>query len=77
MRSADELAAPLAAATVVAIGPGLGTGAWSRALFDAALTCAKPLVMDADALNLLAVTGQRVPGEHHPDAAPGRSGAIA
>ncbi len=63
VRSADELAAPLAAASVVAIGPGLGTGEWSRALFDAALACAKPLIMDADALNLLAMTGQRVPGD--------------
>ncbi len=62
VRSADELAAPLAAASVVAIGPGLGTGEWSRALFDAVLASAKPLIMDADALNLLALTRQRVPG---------------
>ncbi len=61
VRDAGELAAPLAAATVVAIGPGLGTGAWSRALFDAALTAGKPLVLDADALNLLAATGQSLP----------------
>jgi ADP-dependent NAD(P)H-hydrate dehydratase / NAD(P)H-hydrate epimerase len=61
VRSADELAAPLAAASVVAIGPGLGTGDWSRSLLDAVLSCAKPLIMDADALNLLAMTGQRAP----------------
>ncbi len=61
VRSAAELAAPLAAASVVAIGPGLGTGEWSRALFDAVLSCAKPLIMDADALNLLAMAGQRAP----------------
>jgi NAD(P)H-hydrate epimerase len=61
VRDAEDLAAPLAAASVVAIGPGLGTGAWSRALFTAALACGKPLVVDADALNLLAASGQRAP----------------
>ncbi len=59
VRDAEDLAAPLAAASVVAIGPGLGTGAWSRALFAAAVACGKPLVVDADALNLLAASGQR------------------
>jgi NAD(P)H-hydrate epimerase len=51
---ADALQAALAAATVVAVGPGLGTGAWARALYAAALAGGKPLVLDADALNLLA-----------------------
>lgn len=41
-------------AGVVAVGPGLGQAAWGRALFDAALACGKPLLLDADALNLLA-----------------------
>jgi NAD(P)H-hydrate epimerase len=58
---AEQLTALTAAASVVAIGPGLGTGAWSRALFDAAMACGKPLVVDADALNLLAATGRRAP----------------
>lgn len=44
-------------ATVLAVGPGLGQGAWGRALFEEALASGKPLVLDADALNLLA---------HHP-----------
>jgi len=51
---AAQLTPALAAASVVAIGPGLGTGEWSRALLDAALSCGKPLVIDADGLNLLA-----------------------
>lgn len=42
------------AADVIAIGPGLGRGAWGRALFDAALASGRPLVIDADALGLLA-----------------------
>ncbi len=41
-------------ASVVAVGPGLGQGDWGRALYAAALASGKPLVMDADALNLLA-----------------------
>lgn len=38
---------------VVAIGPGLGQRDWARALFADVLACGKPLVLDADALNLL------------------------
>ena len=60
-RSVEELAPLLAAASVVAIGPGLGTGAWSRMMLDAALAAAKPLVIDADAINLLAAGGVRPP----------------
>ncbi|MGY0634535.1 NAD(P)H-hydrate dehydratase [Luteimonas sp. A478] len=41
-------------ANVVAIGPGLGQGAWGSAQFAVALGGGKPLVLDADALNLLA-----------------------
>jgi ADP-dependent NAD(P)H-hydrate dehydratase / NAD(P)H-hydrate epimerase len=60
---AAALAAPLAAATVVAVGPGLGTGPWARSLLDAALECGKPMVLDADALNLLAAAGQAPPAD--------------
>ena len=49
-----DLVAMLARATVVAIGPGLGTGAWGRDLLRAALASGLPAVLDADALNLLA-----------------------
>ena len=41
-------------ASVVAIGPGLGQGAWGHALWDSVLRVDKPCVLDADALNLLA-----------------------
>lgn len=41
-------------ASVVAIGPGLGQGEWGREMFAQALQCSLPLVIDADALNLLA-----------------------
>ncbi len=52
--TADDLAPLLARATLVAIGPGLGGDDWSRALLAAALATALPVVIDADALNLLA-----------------------
>lgn len=41
-------------ASVIAIGPGLGMGDWGRGLLDRAFASGKPLVLDADALNLLA-----------------------
>jgi NAD(P)H-hydrate epimerase len=44
----------LAGAHTLAIGPGLGQGEWSHALWQAVLATDKPLVVDADALNLLA-----------------------
>jgi NAD(P)H-hydrate epimerase len=44
----------LARADVVAIGPGLGRSPWARAALDMVLSADKPLVVDADALNLLA-----------------------
>jgi hydroxyethylthiazole kinase-like uncharacterized protein yjeF len=41
-------------ATVLAVGPGLGTRAWGHAHWRTALDCGLPMVLDADALNLLA-----------------------
>jgi ADP-dependent NAD(P)H-hydrate dehydratase / NAD(P)H-hydrate epimerase len=41
-------------ADVIAVGPGLGRSRWSREVLEAVLGCGKPLVVDADALNLLA-----------------------
>lgn len=44
----------LARADVLAIGPGLGQGAWGHALLPTTLGQAQPRVLDADALNLMA-----------------------
>lgn len=49
----------LARASVVAIGPGLGQGDWGRALWARVLDSDRPLVVDADALNLLAADPQQ------------------
>jgi ADP-dependent NAD(P)H-hydrate dehydratase / NAD(P)H-hydrate epimerase len=40
-------------ANVLALGPGLGQAAWGHALWLTALDANKPLVLDADGLNLL------------------------
>jgi hydroxyethylthiazole kinase-like uncharacterized protein yjeF len=58
VESASQLAPMLQRADVVAIGPGLGRGVWGAALFVAVLACDKPLVVDADALHLLARHGR-------------------
>ncbi len=52
--TAADLRPLLRSADVVAIGPGLGRDGWAVALLGAALDCGRPLVVDADALNLLA-----------------------
>jgi NAD(P)H-hydrate epimerase len=49
----------LGRATTVAIGPGLGTGDWGRELLDEVLRHDLPVVLDADALNLLAKDGRQ------------------
>lgn len=51
------LAELLGRASVLVLGPGLGRSAWSRFLFESALSSGKPMVLDADGLNLLAETG--------------------
>ena len=55
------LSLQLGRADVVAIGPGLGQGEWGRGLLATALTAGKRLVLDADALNLLASHSQPLP----------------
>ncbi|MCW8906436.1 MAG: NAD(P)H-hydrate dehydratase [Sedimenticola sp.] len=54
VESATELAPLLVRADVVAIGPGLGQRSWGRAMLGRVLESGVPMVVDADALNLLA-----------------------
>jgi NAD(P)H-hydrate epimerase len=49
-----DLEALLDKASVVVVGPGLGQSAWSQTLLAAITERGLPVVMDADALNLLA-----------------------
>jgi len=48
-------------ASVVAIGPGLGQDDWARGLWGGVRGSGKPLIVDADALNLLAQDPQPLP----------------
>ena len=50
----EQLASLFAKASVIAIGTGLGQSHWASELLTAVLATQKPLVVDADALNLLA-----------------------
>ncbi len=50
----QELETLLQRATVIALGPGLGQRAWGHALWHTAIAAGKPVVLDADGLNLLA-----------------------
>ena len=50
----SQLAALLAQATAVVIGPGLGRDDWAQQLLDQTLALPLPRILDADALNMLA-----------------------
>jgi ADP-dependent NAD(P)H-hydrate dehydratase / NAD(P)H-hydrate epimerase len=58
-RTTADLALAMSRATIVAVGPGLGQADWARELFETAIGSGKPLVVDADALNLLAAAPRR------------------
>lgn len=59
IEKANDIVPLLARATVIAIGPGLGQSAWAKDLLQTVLTAPQPLVLDADALNLLATAPQQ------------------
>jgi hydroxyethylthiazole kinase-like uncharacterized protein yjeF len=52
--TAQELRTLIKAASVLLVGPGLGRSRWAQALLATVLEFPQPLVIDADALNLLA-----------------------
>ncbi len=54
VETTTELQALLGRATVVAIGPGLGQSSWARSMLQPICDSGLPMVLDADALNLLA-----------------------
>jgi NAD(P)H-hydrate epimerase len=57
LTSEAALGEAISHADVIAVGPGLGRTPWARAALRAALHGGKPLVVDADALNLLSEGG--------------------
>lgn len=54
VRRDKDLQAALDKADVVVVGPGLAQDDWSIQMYNAALASGLPLILDADALNLLA-----------------------
>ena len=58
VQEAHDLQVLLPRAKVIAIGPGLGQDDWAHELWRQVLGSGKPLVIDADALNLLASSPQ-------------------
>lgn len=54
VESGEDLQPLLESADVLVVGPGLGQSPWSEYLFRAAMDSGKPMVLDADGLNLLA-----------------------
>jgi NAD(P)H-hydrate epimerase len=53
----EALTESLERTDVIAIGPGLGRTEWARSALDKVLHAGKPLVIDADALNIMAQSG--------------------
>ncbi len=58
IESTEDLDPLLERATVVAVGSGLGQHAWGQTLLEKILLSPLPLVVDADALNLLSLKPQ-------------------
>ncbi|MGM0983623.1 MAG: NAD(P)H-hydrate dehydratase [Pseudomonadota bacterium] len=61
VRGAGDLGELPEHADVLVVGPGLGQGSWGQGMLQAALGTDRPLVVDADALNVLAT---RDSGQH-------------
>ncbi len=59
IQTSEELSPLLARASLVVVGPGLGTQQWGRSLLTRVLESGLPLVVDADGLNLLAQNPQQ------------------
>lgn len=56
VETTGQLERLLEKASVIVLGPGLGQSAWAEQLFAIAIDAGKPLVVDADGLNLLAAS---------------------
>ncbi|HEY4292834.1 NAD(P)H-hydrate dehydratase [Luteibacter sp.] len=63
-------------ASVVALGPGLGQGAWGHALWTTALDAGLPTVLDADGLNLLQAEPRGLPAKAVLTPHPGEAGRL-
>jgi NAD(P)H-hydrate epimerase len=76
VRDVAELEPLLQTATVLALGPGLSRTPWARALLQRSLAAPVPIVLDADALNLMAEQGLRAPAGAVLTPHPGEAGRL-
>ena len=76
VEAAAALEPLLATADVVAVGPGLGQSSWALAMLESVLASRKPLVIDADALNLLAKSACAAPAHSVLTPHPGEAGRL-
>lgn len=65
VESEAELMPLFSRATVIVCGPGLGSGEWGRTMLAQVLAQPQPLVLDADALNLLVAQHPRHPQQRN------------
>jgi NAD(P)H-hydrate epimerase len=56
VESAVQLLPLLEKASVIVLGPGLGQSDWAKELFNTVIDSVKPMLIDADGLNLLAAS---------------------
>jgi hydroxyethylthiazole kinase-like uncharacterized protein yjeF len=74
---AEDLDEALGGADVVAVGPGLGTDSWAQNVWRRiTVERDKPVVVDADALNLLAGSPARLPAHWILTPHPGEAGRL-
>jgi ADP-dependent NAD(P)H-hydrate dehydratase / NAD(P)H-hydrate epimerase len=76
VKEQGDLEGAIERADVIAVGPGLGRTRWSHAALEAVLGARKPLVVDADALNLLAEGGPQPREEWVLTPHPGEAGRL-
>ena len=72
----DDIADLAARASAIAVGPGLGGAAWGRSLLAFCVGADKPLVVDADGLNIVADDGVALPAEAVVTPHPGEAGRL-
>jgi NAD(P)H-hydrate epimerase len=76
VRDAEQLEPLLQRATVLGVGPGLTRTPWASALLQRALARGLPLVLDADALNLMAEQALQAPAGAVLTPHPGEAGRL-
>ena len=72
----EDMADLLQRASAIAIGPGLGRGEWGQRLIASAVAAGKPLLVDADGLNIVADTGLALPPATVITPHPGEAGRL-